>query len=52
MTIGQKVLYLGRTEATFIREAKNGVIIEMWGKGLKEGQWIRRRVSAKDVRPK
>lgn len=52
MQTGDKVIYLGRVEATFIREAKNGVIIEMWGKGLRDGQWIRRRVPRRDVQPK
>lgn len=45
---GDKV-WLGSTgiPATVVRSASNGVIVEYWGRGLRDGQLCIRRVSAK-----
>lgn len=47
MKVGDKVLYLNEFKADIVSIAKNGITIEFWGRGFKEGKLVRRRVRAK-----
>lgn len=45
---GDRVLYCG-IQADVVGIRKNGVIIAFWGMGLKDGQRVVRRVSARQL---
>lgn len=47
---GDKVIYLTATNATVQSVTKNGVWIAFWGKGIRDGEYVRHRVSCSDIR--
>ena len=52
MNVGDRVFYLGEFKADIVGIRSNGIIIEFWGRGLQDGQLLRRRVAAKYLEPR
>lgn len=48
MKPGDKVKYIEVT-ATVLHVRDNGITIGFWGKGLKDGQYVKRRVSRRHL---